>query len=133
MGKVRGKGNRTTELRLRFALVREGIRGWKLHIRTLPGKPDFYFPDFKLAVFVDGCFWHGCETCGHIPNTNRRFWSAKLERNQSRDAKATKDLQQMGCQVIRFWEHELTDDLASCITRITRLLSFPVGREYTAN
>src|SRR4051812_44966339 len=84
MGLIRGKGNRTTELPLRLALVRNGVRDWNLHVAELPGKPDFYFPKQQLAVFVDGCFWHGCARCGHIPKTNSSFWGAKIERNRER-------------------------------------------------
>ena len=85
MSAIRGKSNRTTELRLRMALVRSGIEGWTLHSSALPGKPDFCFPKSRVAVFVDGCFWHGCDRCGHVPKTRSAFWQAKFERNQERD------------------------------------------------
>ena len=68
MSKIRGRGNRTTEIKMRFALVGAGVSGWMMHPPSVPGCPDVFFPDRKLAVFLDGCFWHGCPTCGHIPN-----------------------------------------------------------------
>jgi DNA mismatch endonuclease (patch repair protein) len=107
MRAIRGTGNRSTELRLRFALVRAGVNGWKLHAKDLPGKPDFYFPEQKLAVFVDGCFWHGCPKCGHIPNNNRRFWATKLALNKERDQANKRRLRTLGIATIRIWEHEI--------------------------
>jgi DNA mismatch endonuclease (patch repair protein) len=107
MGAIRGRGNRSTELRLRLALVRAGLNGWRLHAQDLPGTPDFYFPEQKLAVFVDGCFWHGCPQCGHIPNNNRGFWTAKLARNKERDQATGQRLRTLGIATIRIWEHEI--------------------------
>src|SRR6185369_6146091 len=86
MAAVKGKNNRTTEIQFRMALVRGGITGWVTHA-SLPGKPDIYFPKAKVAIFLDGCFWHGCERCGHVPKTNHRFWATKIRRNQERDRK----------------------------------------------
>jgi DNA mismatch endonuclease (patch repair protein) len=81
MGAIRGKGNRTTEVRFRAMLVRAGIRGWTMQTKGIKGKPDFYFPKSKVAVFLDGCFWHGCPKCGHVPSVNRPYWKAKIKRN----------------------------------------------------
>src|SRR5205823_6917634 len=87
MSAIRGKNTRSTERALRMALMRAGIKGWRLHAVNLPGKPDVYFPTQRLAVFIDGCFWHFCPKCGHIPKTRRIFWNAKIQRNQERDRK----------------------------------------------
>jgi DNA mismatch endonuclease, patch repair protein len=108
MQSIRGKGNRSTELTLRMLLVRMGIKGWSLHAK-LPGKPDFLFREHKLAVFVDGCFWHGCASCGHTPKTRSTFWAMKLELNRLRDLRFTAELQQRGYRVLRVWEHEFSD------------------------
>lgn len=110
MSAVRGKNNKSTERRLRMELVRRGIRGWTLHASALPGKPDFWFPSVGLAVFVDGCFWHGCPLCGHIPRTNRDFWAAKIARNHERDSKVNTLLRGLGVRALRFWECELRGD-----------------------
>jgi DNA mismatch endonuclease (patch repair protein) len=107
MSSIRGKGNKTTEVALKMALVRARIRGWRLHDPALIGKPDFYFPAERLAIFVDGCFWHGCSRCGHTPKTRSTFWIAKFERNQSRDKRANRTLRSQGIRVIRIWEHML--------------------------
>jgi DNA mismatch endonuclease (patch repair protein) len=118
MGKVRGKGNRTTERRLRSALVSAGIRGWRLHAKDMPGCPDFYFARERLAVFVDGCFWHGCRKCGHVPKTNSVFWKKKLERNRMRDRRQRRMLERQGIVVVRFWEHELRTSLMDCVEKV---------------
>ena len=112
MARIRGRHNRTTELQLRMLFVRSRISGWQLHVDCLPGKPDFYFPERRLAVFVDGCFWHGCPRCGHIPTTRRGFWAAKLASNQARDRLVSKRLRAQGIKVVRLWEHSLR----SCAT-----------------
>jgi DNA mismatch endonuclease (patch repair protein) len=120
MSAIRGKYNRSTELRLRMALIRAGIKGWKLHAKELPGNPDFFIEKEKVAVFVDGCYWHGCPKCGHIPKTRSRFWAAKIKRNQQRDRKKRMELTKMGITPIRIWEHELkiTAGLDKAVTKI---------------
>lgn len=107
MSAVRGKSNKTTEVRLRMALVRHGIAGWTLHPVDLAGKPDFFFPESRVAVFVDGCFWHSCPKCGHTPKTRSEFWQAKLTRNRNRDKRTNGVLKDLGIRVIRIWEHDL--------------------------
>lgn len=123
MSAVKSKGNKTTERRLRSALVSAGIAGWRMHPPDVPGRPDFFFADSSLAVFVDGCFWHGCPECGHYPKTNASFWKAKIDRNRERDEQKTNELREAGCNVIRVWEHELQQDLPGCIKRIDLALN----------
>lgn len=123
MRAVRGKDNRTTERKLRFALVRARMRGWTLNARAIDGCPDFYFPTRRVAIFVDGCFWHGCPKCGHIPKANSRFWAAKIRRNQTRDGSISERLRERGYRVLRLWEHELREDLAGCVRRIGRAIT----------
>lgn len=122
MQQIRGSGNRTTERRLRGAMVRAGLRGWHTNNRAIKGSPDFLFPQHSLAVFVDGCFWHGCPLCSHVPKTNQDFWRAKIERNRHRDEQVTAALQVQGYEVIRFWEHELKTSPGDCIRTIRQLL-----------
>lgn len=117
MSAVKGKGNRSTELKFCLALTDAGLLGWKLHEKLI-GNPDIVFPAYKVAVFLDGCFWHGCLMCGHIPKTNHSYWKAKIERNIERDQNITAALKDLGYLVIRFWEHELNQDLAACIAAI---------------
>ena len=105
MSKIRSRGNKTTERRLRAYLVRYGIRGWKMHDSSLPGTPDFVFPAEKVAVFVDGCFWHGCPKCAKRPKSNQRFWDEKVENNVRRDRRVHRKRRRRGWSVIRIWEH----------------------------
>ena len=115
MGAIKGRGNKSTELKFRMALIRANISGWKLHKKSMTGTPDFYFEKSKYAVFVDGCFWHGCPKCGHVPKTNTEFWKTKISRNKTRDLKITKELNRQGIRVLRFWEHQIKSDLHNCI------------------
>jgi DNA mismatch endonuclease, patch repair protein len=118
MGAVKGKGNKTTERRLRAALARAGVSGWKLHPRGVQGNPDFYFPNLPLAIFVDGCFWHGCPRCSHGLRINSSFWKAKLTRNRERDRQTNAKLVRIGIRVLRLWEHDLASDLSACVERV---------------
>jgi len=122
MAAVRGKGNKTTEQRLRTALARARVSGWQVTPKKIRGRPDFLFPRERVAVFVDGCFWHGCPTCGHTPNTNAVFWAAKIARNRERDAATTAALVAGGTHVLRFWEHELGGDIGRCVEAIKTAL-----------
>ena len=107
MAAIRSRGNKSTEIVLRMSLVQRGISGWVMHDRTVPGTPDFFFPKRKVAVFVDGCFWHSCPKCGTLPKTRTAFWRAKFERNKERDRANKRLLTKMGVEVIRIWEHQL--------------------------
>ena len=117
MAKVRSKRNRSTEWRVRAFLVRAGIRGWTLNAAELSGKPDFVFQAQRLAVFVDGCFWHGCPKCYRRPSSHTEYWDAKAARNRARDAKITSSLKRQGWRVLRIWEHQLST-MHSVVDRI---------------
>lgn len=106
MASIRSKGNATTE-RTFLTLLREaGISGWRRHA-DLPGKPDFSFAKHRLAVFVDGCFWHGCPRCYRAPEDNRSYWRNKVRSNRLRDRRNARKLRTRGWSVVRFWEHAL--------------------------
>jgi DNA mismatch endonuclease (patch repair protein) len=122
MSSIRGWNNRSTELRLRMALVSAGISGWTLHARSVIGRPDFLFETRRVIVFVDGCFWHGCPKCRHAIRTRRIFWETKIELNRKRDRRTTKILSSNGYRVLRFWEHEVSCTPSICVQRITALL-----------
>ena len=123
MALIRSRGNRDTELRM-IALFREhGIIGWRRGARVF-GKPDFVFRAAKVAVFVDGCFWHGCPRHATKPAGNREFWEAKLSRNKSRDRKVSRTLRTKGWRVLRVWECALTRKRsAQTLARIARALA----------
>ena len=107
MAAIRARGNKDTELKLAAILRAARITGWRRH-QPLPGKPDFVFRSQRLAVFVDGCFWHGCPKHGHNPKSNRAYWLPKLRRNRERDAAISRQLSVAGWTVIRLWEHQLS-------------------------
>lgn len=119
MASVRPTGNLTTELAFGKLLSAAGVRGYRKHWPIL-GKPDFAWPGRKIAVFVDGCFWHGCPKCRSIPTSNVAFWRAKIENNRRRDLRVTRTLRRQGWRVVRVWECAVTR--ASSIERIARIL-----------
>ena len=98
MSSIRGRGNKDTEIALAKLLRRHGIKGWRRHPQLL-GKPDFVFRTAKIAVFVDGCFWHGCPKHSKLPANNRAFWSKKLSSNKTRDRLVTRTLRSSGHRV----------------------------------
>ena len=121
MSLIRGKDNKETEQTLVALLKRDKITGWRRHL-PLPGKPDFAFPRLKVAVFVDGCFWHGCPKCYTRPKTNRKFWDNKRTDNIARDRRVTRQLRRQGWKVIRIWQHTLHKSPQTCLNRIRRVL-----------
>ena len=128
MRAIRSFGNRTTELRLRAILIRHGVGGWKLHDKRILGIPDFFFAKQRTAVFVDGCFWHACPRCGHIPKTNVQYWSQKLARVSRRDSFVNRQLRRSGYKVIRIRECSVRSNPADCVRRISRALEIGAGR-----
>ncbi|RME92823.1 MAG: very short patch repair endonuclease [Verrucomicrobia bacterium] len=106
MSRIRGSGNKDTELALIAVFRRHGITGWRRN-QPVYGKPDFVFPRLRVAVFVDGCFWHGCPQHCKQPSNNREFWAKKLEANKKRDRLVNRTLRSRGWKVVRIWEHEL--------------------------
>lgn len=126
MSRVRGTRNKSTEQAVEAAMLAAGVEGWHVRPAGMLGKPDFYFPAHKLAVFVDGCFWHGCPICNRrIPATRTDFWRAKLEENRRRDNRQRRTLRRNGYHVMRVWEHDIRDGrwlgrLRGMITRIRK-------------
>lgn len=127
MARIRGK-NTTPERLLRIALWRAGYR-YRLHRRVCGVRPDIVFVGAKVAVFVDGCFWHMCPEHFTMPATNRPFWSAKLKRNRQRDASSASILRRAGWRVVRFWEHEVMLSPAKCQQRVVARLRTNIGRK----
>ncbi|MCX5654913.1 MAG: very short patch repair endonuclease [Planctomycetota bacterium] len=122
MSRIRGAGNKETELRMIRLLRANGITGWR---RGWPlfGRPDFVFPAARLAVFVDGCFWHGCPMHYTKPANNRAFWRRKLEANSARDRRVNRELKRLGWRILRIWEHDLRLPKPRCMARLKRLLA----------
>lgn len=139
MAKIRGTGNRSTELTMVSAFRSAHVTGWRRHvvftfrIPASPGsaaaskmqvvkvRPDFIFRTARLAIFVDGCFWHCCPLHSKVPEDNRSFWEPKLHANVARDRRATRLLRGAGWSVMRVWEHEL-QDVERVVRRVERRL-----------
>ncbi|HWW05890.1 very short patch repair endonuclease [Collimonas sp.] len=116
MSRIRGK-NTGPELKLRRAAWAMGLR-YRLHLRVERARPDMVFLGARVAVFVDGCFWHCCPLHGVIPKNNRTFWQPKLDRNAKRDVETNKKFIAAGWKVLRFWEHEVDDSPELCARKI---------------
>jgi DNA mismatch endonuclease (patch repair protein) len=109
MQAVKGKGTKL-EKRLWAMLAGMRVRGWKKNVDTVTGKPDIVFPNQRVVVFIDGCFWHGCPHCGRkLPQTNREYWERKIKRNIELAQAHNEQLQQEEWTVVRIWEHEMSD------------------------
>lgn len=107
------------ELALRRALHARGMR-FTVHRRDLPGTPDVVLSRARLAIFVDGCFWHGCPEHCVMPKNNRDWWATKLESNRQRDAAKDLRLESLGWTPVHVWEHESVDGAAAAVERLWR-------------
>jgi DNA mismatch endonuclease (patch repair protein) len=127
MSRIRGRGNKDTELALVALFRRHRIRGWRRHTAVF-GKPDFVFLECRVTVFVDGCFWHGCPRCYRRPDSNQKYWDKKFRRNRQRDRFVSRELRKRGWRVFRIWAHQLRNDL-TVIRRLRRITDdWPIHR-----
>lgn len=106
MSRIRSSKNASTEAQLARLLRLHRITGWRRN-EKLTGRPDFVFRGSKVAIFVDGCFWHCCPMHGRSPASNTSYWLPKLARNKRRDYRVARQLRALGWMVIRIWEHDL--------------------------
>jgi len=102
--------------------VRWGVKGWRLQPKDVIGKPDFVFDAERVAVFVDGCFWHKCPTCCRMPHSKKEYWETKIEGNRQRDLRTTQSLTDAGWKAMRFWEHEVRNSPREVVKAITEEL-----------
>lgn len=116
-------GNTKAEVSLKAALRAHDLTGYRCSPKNVAGRPDVVFTRWKVAVFVDGCFWHGCPECYVRPETNREFWDGKLAANIGRDETVNGILAEQGWTVLRFWEHQVRRDVASVVREIERALA----------
>ncbi len=121
MARVRGRDTKP-ELALRRALWAAGVRGWRCHRRDLPGRPDVAFGRAKLAVFVDGAWWHGHPDY-YTPGKSGEFWDSKITRNVERDRRADEELAALGWRVMRMWDFEVVKDADACAARVAASLT----------
>ena len=120
MSRIRGK-NTGPEVKLRKLLYARGIRGYRIHY-NISGKPDLVFVKMKIAIFIDGCFWHMCPVCFQEPETRKEFWMKKIKSNVERDNKINEQLLNEGWTIIRFWEHDVRKNPEQIIGKISLLL-----------
>jgi DNA mismatch endonuclease (patch repair protein) len=120
MARIRSQDT-SPERTLRSALFSNGLRGWRCHEKRLPGKPDIAFTRWQVAVFVDGCFWHGHPDF-FTPGKSGTYWDAKIARTQERDRLANDALSRAGWTVLRFWDFEVEDDVGRCVQRVAEAL-----------
>ena len=133
MARVHSRGNKRTELALLSILRHHKITGWRRH-QPLFGKPDFAFQQQRLALFVDGCFWHCCPKHSTRPASNRAFWMQKLARNRARDVLVNQTLRKDGWKVIRIWQHDLTQkNEAQIAARVRKYLAAAGHKEGDEN
>ena len=125
MARIRSKDT-GPELMLRRALHAAGYRGWRCHPKNVPGKPDIAFARRRVAVFVDGCFWHGHPDF-FTPGKSGAYWDAKIARTQERDRIANETLRSSGWTVLRFWDFEVKADLDGCVRAVSAALDASVS------
>ena len=105
MSQIKSKDTKP-EVALKKAIVKSGINP-SFNNNKITGKPDIVFIRKKIAIFIDGCFWHKCPTCFRLPKTNRKFWRKKINSNVKRDRKINRTLKKQGWKILRIWEHEI--------------------------
>lgn len=120
MASIRSK-NTKPELTVRRRVWAEGRR-YRVHDRTVFGTPDMSNKSKRIAVFIDGCFWHGCERCYSEPKTNVEFWRSKILQNKSRRKKVLKELKKGNWDVLQFWEHQVNHDPEKISLKIAKML-----------
>jgi DNA mismatch endonuclease (patch repair protein) len=122
MASIRGTGNETTELAMARVLRQSRMSGWRRHL-PLPGRPDFAWARQRVALFVDGCFWHGCPKCYRAPKHNRAFWRTKIQGNRARDKRVSAALRRRGWVVLRVWECQVASP--KVLSKLQRALTKP--------
>jgi DNA mismatch endonuclease, patch repair protein len=116
--------NTTPEVTLRKALWEYGLRGYRINWKKVPGRPDIAFPGKKIAIFVNGCFWHRCPTCAYtLPKHNTEFWKNKFDKNVSRDNLKKEQLINLGWSVMVVWECEIKKQLDIIVDKIAKQIS----------
>jgi DNA mismatch endonuclease (patch repair protein) len=130
MSRIRSKDTKP-ELALRRELHARGIRGWRCHAKGVAGKPDLAFTRWRIAVFVDGRFWHGHPDF-FTPGKSGDYWDAKIARTQERDRLANEALGSVGWQVLRFWDFEVEDDLDRCADEVVAALELAASSRVPA-
>ncbi len=120
MSKI-GRYDTKPELLFRNMLFRNGYR-YRKNYRVGSKIVDIAFPKKRIAIFIDGCFWHGCPKCYKEPKSNRKYWIPKIKANRFRDRNGSKELRKLGWNVIRIWEHDLGGNLTNIFDKATKII-----------
>lgn len=123
MAAVKSRGNASTERKMAILLRQAGLHGWRRHYRIV-GTPDFCWPKLRVAVFLDGCFWHGCPQCYKPPKSHVRFWARKVTMKRRRDRSVDRQLRLRGWRVLRIWECRI--DAKSTVSRLRNAVALAI-------
>ena len=121
MSKIRNKNTRP-EIKIRKLLYCSGHKGYRLNYKKASGKPDICYVGKKIAIFIDGCFWHGCPKCYKRPKSNKKYWSEKIKINKKRDKKVNLALKKENWTVLRFWECQVNKKTENIFNKIDEVL-----------
>lgn len=111
------------ELMIRKALWDEGLKGYRLHWKKVPGRPDIAYPGKKIAIFVNGCFWHRCPYCKPpVPKSHASFWDEKFAKNIERDKRKIEQLEDNSWKTLTIWECQIKKNALACVEKIKALL-----------
>ena len=122
MSRIRSN-NTKIEIELKKELRNRGIKSYRINNSKIFGRPDLFFPKNKVAVFIDGCFWHNCPICALHSKSNLDYWDKKMERNKNRDSEVNYELSKQGIKIIRIWEHELKSNKLQICNGLAKLLA----------
>lgn len=129
MSAVKSKNTKLESL-VTKELWNRGFR-FRKNVKDIPGKPDIAIKKYKIAIFIDSCFWHGCETHFRMPKSNIDFWKTKINRNIVRDKQVTSELLEKNWTVLRYWEHDIRNDLSKCIDDIVKNINYIITKKKT--
>jgi DNA mismatch endonuclease (patch repair protein) len=119
MSKVRSKET-GIEIKLRKELWKAGYR-YRKNVSGYFGKPDILLKKYKAVIFIDSCFWHGCKKHGSTPQTRKKFWKEKIERNKERDKEVSKHYKKIGWKIVRIWEHDINKNIEKALNGLRNL------------
>jgi len=121
MSKIKSKNTRL-ENKIISDLWKRGFR-FRRNVASLTGKPDIAIKKYKIVIFIDSCFWHGCPRHCRMPSSNRTYWEKKIKRNKERDREVTNFYKEKGWHILRIWEHELKNDYENILSKIEKFIN----------
>ncbi|WP_448028236.1 very short patch repair endonuclease [Brevibacillus borstelensis] len=129
MKKVKSTGSGIEE-RIRKELWKRGLR-YRKNVKSLLGSPDLAFKNYKIVIFIDSCFWHGCNLHCRMPESNKDYWIKKISRNKERDLEVSKYYNENSWTLIRIWEHDVKNNIDEVINKISKDVVIIILSEYS--